>query len=96
MLSRSLTPFSAITVRDACWVEQRNKTKQIRTMRDGVDLGSLPDGLIGLIPPLGVDEVRGEDGVDESRLPETRLACANSSCVSSRAQRRRHKECERR
>ena len=46
----------------------------MRTMRDGVDLGSLPDGLISLFPSLGVNQVRGEDGVDESRLSKTRLA----------------------
>ena len=46
----------------------------MRTMRDGMDLGSLPDGLISLFPSLGVNQVRGEDGVDESRLSKTRLA----------------------
>lgn len=41
----------------------------------GLDLGGGADGLIGLEATLGVDEVRGEDGVDESRLSETSLAC---------------------
>ena len=52
-------------------------------MRDGVDLGGLPDGLVGLLAPLGFDEVRGEDGVDEGRLSETGLAWCGQSCVSS-------------
>ena len=43
-------------------------------MRDGVDLRGLPDGFVGLLPPLRVNQVRREDGVDERRLPETRLA----------------------
>ena len=32
---------------------------------DGVDLGGAADGLVGLEAAFGVDEVRGEDGVDE-------------------------------
>ena len=44
-------------------------------MRDGVNLSRLAHGLIGLEAALGVDEVRGEDGVDERRLSETSLTC---------------------
>lgn len=40
----------------------------------GLDLGRGANGLIGLEATLGVDEVRGEDGVDQSRLSESGLA----------------------
>lgn len=41
---------------------------------NGLDLGSRSDGLVGLEATLGVDEVGGEDGVDEGRLAEAGLA----------------------
>lgn len=43
---------------------------------DWVDVGGLSNGFCGRKATLGLDEVRGEDGVDESRLAETSLACA--------------------
>lgn len=38
----------------------------LNDMGSGLDLGRRANGLIGLETTLGVDEVRGEDGVDES------------------------------
>jgi hypothetical protein len=52
-------------------------------MGDGVDLGGLADGLVGCEAALAVDEVGGEDGVDEGALAESSLACiiiALSAC----------------
>ena len=51
-------------------------------MRDWVNLGRLAHRLIRLQTALGVDEVGGEDGVDERRLPETSLAYETSGSVS--------------
>lgn len=45
----------------------------------GVDLGRLADGLVGGQATLAVDEVRGEDGVDECRLAEAGLSCARTT-----------------
>lgn len=42
---------------------------------NGLDLGGRADNLVGLESTLGLDEVRGEDGVDQSRLSEARLTC---------------------
>lgn len=44
-------------------------------MRNGLDLGGRTDGLVGSQTTLGIDQVRSEDGVDQSRLSETGLAC---------------------
>lgn len=49
-------------------------------MGDGVDLGGLADGLIGGEAAFAVDEVGGEDGVDESALAESCLAWTSYSC----------------
>lgn len=52
---------------------------------DSLDLTGLPDGLGWRKTALGLDEVGGEDGVDQSRLAETGLACGKIvsmlSCV---------------
>lgn len=45
------------------------------TVRNGLDLGSRTDGLVGSQTTLGIDQVRGEDGVNQSRLSQTSLAC---------------------
>lgn len=45
---------------------------------DGVDLGGLADGLVGSQTTLAVDEVGGEDGVDEGRLAQAGLSCART------------------
>jgi hypothetical protein len=42
---------------------------------DCLNLAGLPDGLGWRKAALGLDEVRGEDGVNQSRLAETGLAC---------------------
>jgi hypothetical protein len=44
---------------------------------DSLDLAGLPDGLGWRKTALGLDEVRGEDGVDQGRLAEAGLACEN-------------------
>lgn len=41
---------------------------------NGVDLGGLADGLIGLETTLGFEKVGGEDGVDQGRLAQTSLS----------------------
>ncbi|MDA4132867.1 MAG: hypothetical protein OK454_07060, partial [Thaumarchaeota archaeon] len=43
-------------------------------VRNGVDLGRRTDDLLGLQTALGLDQVRGEDGVDQGRLAQTSLA----------------------
>ena len=43
-------------------------------MRDGVDLRRLSDRLVRLQAALRVNQVGREDGVDEGRLSEARLA----------------------
>ena len=45
---------------------------------DRLDLGGLSDGLCGRKAALGLDEVRGEDGVDQGGLAETGLSNANN------------------
>ena len=44
-------------------------------MGDGVDLGGATRLFGGREAALAVDEVRGEDGVDQRRFAETGLAC---------------------
>lgn len=44
-------------------------------MRNGLDLGGRTDGLVGSQTTLGIDQVRGEDGVNQSRLSQTSLTC---------------------
>lgn len=44
------------------------------TLGEGVDLDSLAAGLVGLGAALGVNQMRGKDGVDEGGLAETGLA----------------------
>jgi hypothetical protein len=43
------------------------------TMRDGLDFRRLPHRLIRLKSPLGVDQMRREDSVDERRLAQPSL-----------------------
>jgi hypothetical protein len=42
---------------------------------DGVDFGGLADGLVGCEAAFAIDEVGGEDCVDEGALAESGLAC---------------------
>ena len=51
-------------------------------MRNCLDFSSLPDRLIRREPTLRVDKVRREDGVYESRLSQSRLACRSQSNTS--------------
>ena len=44
---------------------------------DWVDVGGLSDRLCGRKAAFGLDEVGGEDGVDERGLAETGLTCAH-------------------
>lgn len=48
-------------------------------MGHSLDFGGGADGLIGLKTALGVNQVRGEDSVDQSRLSETSLAYQTNS-----------------
>ena len=47
-------------------------------MGRGLNLGGLAHWLVRLPAALRADEVRGEDGVNERRLSEARLACNSS------------------
>lgn len=74
MFSLRRTPFSSMTrysVRPITlfWFPS------VHTMRHGLDLGGGANGLIGGQAALGINEVGGEDGVDESGLAQTCLAC---------------------
>ena len=62
-------------------VEPQSDAVFLNDVGDGVDFGGLADGLRGLQPAFGVDEVGGEDGVDERRFAEAGLAC-EVTCVS--------------
>lgn len=73
MLSLSLTPFSEITTWQSVGaIKIINRGE--RTMRNSLNLGSLPDWLVGLQTTLRVDKVRRENGVDERRLAQAGLA----------------------
>lgn len=56
-------------------VESEADAVLLNDVRNGLDLGGGANGLVREQPALGLDEVRGEDGVDQGRLAETRLAC---------------------
>jgi len=56
----------------------------VHTVRNGLNLGCLPDGLDGVEAALGVDKVRRKDGVDEGRLSEPGLTCSAHSFFSER------------
>lgn len=45
------------------------------TVRHSLNLRRLADGLLRLKATLAVDQVRSEDGIDECRFAESRLAC---------------------
>jgi hypothetical protein len=49
----------------------------LNNVGDSLDFAGLPDGLGWRKTTLGLDKVRGEDGVDQSGLAETSLACGN-------------------
>lgn len=53
-------------------------------MRDGLDLRRLTNWLVGLKATLGVDQVRCKDGVDQSRLAQSSLACVQEQGTSAR------------
>lgn len=55
-------------------VQAQPDTVLLDDVGDGVDLGGRTDDLLGLQPTLGLHEVGGEDGVDQSRLAQTGLA----------------------
>ena len=56
-------------------VEPQADAVLLDNVRDGLDIGGRAHDLIGVEAALGLDEVRGEDGVDQCRLAETGLAC---------------------
>ena len=45
------------------------------TLGEGVDLNGLTGRLVRLGATLGIDEMGGEDGVDERALAQARLTC---------------------
>lgn len=56
-------------------VQAQSHTVLLDNVSDSLDLGGLPHGLCRRKATLGLDKVRGEDGVDQGRLSETGLAC---------------------
>jgi len=48
----------------------------------GLNLGGGADDLVGVEPSLGLDEVRGKDGVDQGRLAQPRLAYCSTRDTS--------------
>jgi hypothetical protein len=56
-------------------VQAQSHAVLLDNVSDSLDLAGLSDGLLGRKTTLGLDKVRGEDGVDQSRLAETSLAC---------------------
>ena len=84
MFNRNLTPFSTMTIQDEKslrLIENRGVKK--RTMRNCLNFSSLPDRLVRCEPTLRVDKVRRKDGVYESRLSQSRLACTLQSHVDT-------------
>ena len=49
--------------------------RSAHTVRNSLDFGGRPDDLVWGQTALGVYQVGGEDGVDESRFAQSRLAC---------------------
>ena len=64
-------------------VETETDTVFLDHLGRGLDLGGAADGLVGRYAALGVEKVRGEDGVDESGFAETGLACEDISRMGS-------------
>jgi hypothetical protein len=60
-------------------VQAQSHAVLLNNVSDSLDLASLSDGLLGRKTTLGLDKVRGEDGVDQSGLAETSLACRMNS-----------------
>ena len=58
-------------------VEPQTHAILLDDVGDGVDLGGLAAGLVRGQAALGIDEVGGEDGVDEGALAESGLACGS-------------------
>lgn len=56
-------------------VQSQTDAVLLDNVRHGVDLGGGADGLLRHQPTFGVNQMRGEDGVDQGRLSKTRLAC---------------------
>lgn len=54
-------------------VQSQTDAILLNDVRNGVDLGGAADGLVGLEATLAVDEMRCEDGVDQSGLAKTGL-----------------------
>lgn len=78
MFNLRRTPFSSMTSRQLSAIPPflvHGHTRGRHTMRNGLDLGGRTDGLVRSQTTLGIDQVRSEDGVDQSRLSETSLAC---------------------
>lgn len=55
-------------------VEAQTNAILLDHVGDGLDLGGGADGLVGHQTTLGVDEVGGEDGIDQGGLAQTSLA----------------------
>lgn len=78
MFNLRRTPFSSITSNDLANHRPWHRTNVVakRTVRGRLDLGCRTDGLIRSETTLGIDQVGGENGVDQSRFSKTGLACS--------------------
>lgn len=66
-------------------VKPQADTVLLDDVRHGVNLGRGADHLLRVVPALALDQVRGEDGVDQGRLAQTGLACATERSIPSSA-----------
>jgi len=64
-------------------VEAQAHAVLLDDVRHGLDVGGRADDLVRVEAALGLDEVRGEDGVDQCRLAETGLACNATTTAMS-------------
>jgi hypothetical protein len=72
MLRRSRTPFSSMT--SPLLESIMMRSKQLLTMRNGLDLGGRAYGFIWRQAAFRIDEMGSKNGVDERRLSESGLA----------------------
>jgi hypothetical protein len=77
MLSLRRTPFSSMTV-GSLEDEVTDGTERPPTMGNSLDLRGRPYGFVGGQATFRVDEVRGEDSVNQSGFPKTCLACSSA------------------
>jgi hypothetical protein len=63
-------------------VELEADTILLNDMRNGVNLGSRSNGLVGEHTTLCIDQVGGKNGIDQGRLAQTGLTFASCQCFA--------------